>query len=140
MRRVFAIILAVYALHFVWEMGQGGLFAEMDRLPFWRATAWCAQAAGWDVVISAAAYGAAVLAARRLRWVEQRRWWPFAIYFAVGLTITVAIEKWAISVGRWQYKEAMPTIAAIGLSPLLQWIVIPAAIVFVVRRGIIHSQ
>lgn len=55
-------------------------------------------------------------------------------WFAVGLFITVAIEKWAISVGRWQYTEAMPTIAGIGLSPLLQWIIIPTLIVFFVRR------
>jgi len=52
----------------------------------------------------------------------------------VGLSVTIIIERWAISIGRWQYREAMPTIAGIGLSPLLQWIIIPAAIVFVVRR------
>jgi len=49
---------------------------------------------------------------------------------AAGLSITVAIEKWAISVGRWQYKEAKPAIAGIGLLPLLQWIIIPTLIVF----------
>ncbi len=140
MRRVIAIIVATYVLHFVWETAQGSLFAPMDRMPFLRAMAWCARASGWDVVISAAAYGTAALAARRLRWVEQRTWWHFAIYFAVGLGITIAIEKWAISVGRWQYKEAMPTIAGIGLAPLLQWIIIPAAIVFVVRRSIHRSR
>ncbi len=132
--RLFAVLLAAYALHFTWEMGQGPLFATMDRLPFWEATAWCGRAAGWDVVISSAAYCAAALVGRRLQWFEQPAWWPFAIYFAVGLTVTIAIERWAISIGRWQYREAMPTIAGIGLSPLLQWIVIPAAIVFVVRR------
>lgn len=133
MRRIVAIIVAAYALHFAWEMGHSSLFAPMDRLPFWAATVWCARAAGWDVVISAAAYLAAALAGRRVLWVQQRVWWPFAIYFGVGLGVTIAIERWATSVGRWQYREAMPTIAGIGLSPLLQWIVVPAAIVVVVR-------
>lgn len=134
MLRVVAIALGAYALHFAWEMGQGPLFATMALMSFWRATAWCARAAGWDVVISAAAYGAATLGAGRVRWVVQRRWWPFAIYFAVGLSVTIVIELWAVSIGRWQYRDAMPTIAGIGLSPLLQWIIIPAAIVFIVRR------
>lgn len=133
MGRVVAIALATYALHLAWEMGQGFLFAPMERLPFWTATAWCARAAGWDVVISAAAYFAAALAGRRILWAERRASWPLAIYFGTGLGVTIAIERWAISVGRWQYREAMPTIAGIGLTPLLQWIVVPAAILVVVR-------
>jgi len=133
MRRVSAIALAAYALHFAWEMGQASLFTPMDRLPFWQATGWCARAAGWDVVIGAAAYLAATVAARRFLWIRQRARLPFAIYFAVGLGITIVIERWAVSVGRWQYHEAMPTIAGIGLSPLLQWIVVPAAIIALAR-------
>ncbi len=134
MRRVLAIVLAAYALHFAWEMSHGTLFASINRLPFWVATAWCARAAGWDVAISAAAYFAASLAGRSVIWVEQRPGWPFALYFSVGLSITIVIERWALSVGRWEYQETMPTIAGIGLTPLLQWLVVPAAIFFLVRR------
>ena len=131
-----AIILFAYALHFAWEMGHASLFAPMDRLPFRQATAWCAQAAGWDVVLSAAAYFAVALASRRLAWVRFGARWTYAIYFAVGLAITIAMERWAISAGRWQYREAMPTIAGIGLSPLLQWLVVPALILIVMRRAL----
>lgn len=133
MRRLFAVFLAAYALHFAWEMGHASLFTPMDRLPYRTATAWCARAAGWDVVIGIAAYLAAALAARRLLWIRERTWLPVAIYFAVGLGVTIAIERWALSFGRWQYVEAMPTIAGIGLSPLLQWIGVPAVILAVVR-------
>lgn len=134
MRRVIAILLFAYALHFAWEMAHASLFAPMDRLPFLQATAWCAQAAAWDVVISVAAYAAAALAARRVLWIHHPTRWPYAIYFAVGLAITIAIERWAIAADRWQYREAMPTIAGIGLTPLLQWIVIPAVLLVVIRR------
>lgn len=131
-QRAAAIILVTYALHFAWEMAHASLFVPMDRLPLRAATAWCARAAAWDVVISAAAYFAAALAAHRLLWV-RRRAWPLAIYFGVGLVVTIIIERWALSVGRWQYLTAMPTIAGIGLSPLMQWIVVPGAILVVVR-------
>lgn len=134
MRRLSGIALAAYALHFAWEMGQASLFTPMDRLPFWQATAWCARAAGWDVVIGAAAYLAAALAARRIFWPRRRAPWPVAIYFLAGLAITIAIERWALSAGRWEYREAMPTVAGIGLTPILQWIVIPALILAIIRR------
>ena len=133
MRRLIAILLSAYALHFAWEMAHASLFAPMDRLPFWQATAWCTRAAGWDVVISVAAYAAAALAVRRVLWIHHPTRWPYSIYFAVGLAITIAIERWAIAADRWQYREAMPTIAGIGLTPLLQWVVIPAAMVGIMR-------
>lgn len=138
MRSVFAIALAAYALHFAWEMAQASLFTPMDVLPFWEATAWCARAAAWDVVIGLTAYLAAALATRRLVWGREPTLLPVAIYFAVGLGLTTAIERWAIAVGRWDYREAMPTLASIGLTPLLQWIVVPAAILAVVR-GLMRS-
>jgi len=133
MRRLAAVAIAAYALHFGWEMGHATLFAPMDRLPFWTGTAWCARAAGWDVMISATAYFAAALAARQLLWVRGGAWLPCAIYLGVGLGVTIAIEKWAITVGRWRYQEAMPTIAGIGLSPVVQWLVVPLAIAGVSR-------
>lgn len=139
MRRVIrsggAILLAVYAMHFAWEMAHASLFAPMDGLPFWQATAWCARAAGWDVVISVTAYAVPTLAARRPLWPQQLAWWLVAIYFLVGLGVTIAIERWALSVGRWQYREGMPIIGGIGLTPLLQWIFIPAVILLIVRKA-----
>jgi hypothetical protein len=132
--RLSAITLATFALHFAWEMGQMPLFTPMDRLPFWQGTAWCARAAGWDMVISAAAYLAAALAARTIQWPRQRSASPLAIYFLVGIGTTIAIELWALSVGRWQYREGMPTVAGVGLAPLTQWILIPAVIVLILRR------
>lgn len=136
MRRLSAIAVVAYALHIAWEMAQMKWFLPMQELPFWTATAWCARAAAWDVVISAAAYAAGGLAARDARWTVQRRLSGAAVatYFLVGLAITIAIESWATAVGRWMYAESMPTIAGIGLWPVLQWIVVPAAIVAVVRR------
>lgn len=44
------------------------------------------------------------------------------------LIVTIAVERWALAVGRWRYAATMATIAGIGLSPLLQWIAIPLLI------------
>lgn len=132
-RRIAALALVPYALHFAWEMGQAPLFATMRELPFWKGTAWCMRAAMWDVLISAVAYVAAALAALSVRWVQHPRMLHLAVYFGAGLAITVAIERWAVAGGRWRYAPAMPTLFGIGLSPLLQWLIVPLLIAATVR-------
>lgn len=133
MKRALAIGLVAYALHFAWEMAQGGLFEGMTRLPFWSATAWCARAAAWDVVISFVSYATASAVSRDVIWPRKLRAVPVAIYLVTGIAITIAIERWAVDAGRWKYAEEMPVIGGIGLAPLLQWIVVPIAIAAVVR-------
>jgi hypothetical protein len=121
--------LMTVALHFVWEMGQGGWFASMDRLSFWHATLLCARATLGDVVITAVAFAIAAAAARDLHWPAENRpsWLPFAIFIATGLAVTVAYEIHALAVGEWSYAETMPTIEGVGLFPILQWLIIPIA-------------
>lgn len=105
----------------------------MTRLPFWSAIAWCARASAWDMVISFASYAAASVVARDVVWPNKLRAIPLAIYLVTGIAITIAIEGWAVELGRWKYAREMPAIGGIGLAPLLQWIVIPIAIVGIVR-------
>jgi hypothetical protein len=120
----FALMTA--ALHFVWEMGQGGWFASTDRFSFWRATFLCARATVGDVVITAAAFAIAATAARSLHWpAENIQWFPVAIFITSGLAVTVAYEIHALAVREWSYAQTMPTIAGVGLLPILQWLVIP---------------
>jgi hypothetical protein len=126
--RLLALAVVAFALHFGWEMAHAKWYATMDTLPFWTATAWCARAALIDVAISAGAYAVAALVARSLRWVCELCAMSVAIYFAIGLAITVAIERWAVAVGRWRYASNMPTIGDVGVSPLLQWLIVPLLI------------
>jgi small-conductance mechanosensitive channel len=127
--------LTTAALHFVWEMGQGGRFASMAPLSFWRATLLCARATVGDVVITAVAFAIAAAAARSARWPAERRqaFLPIAIFIALGLAVTVAYEIHAIAIGQWSYAETMPTIAGVGVLPILQWLVIPIAELAVFR-------
>ena len=128
---VFALI--AYALHFTWEMAHAPLFVPMKRLPFLTATAWCARAAGWDVVISAAAYICAAFVVRNALWVRRCTALGYAVYFTFGLLVAILLERWAVGSGRWRYEEAMPTIAGIGVTPLAQWIIVPAVIAWLAR-------
>ncbi|MGZ8786806.1 MAG: hypothetical protein ACXW4P_01075 [Thermoanaerobaculia bacterium] len=135
MSRFAAVAAAAWALQFTWEMAQGGLFVEMQDLPFWTATRWCAGAAAWDLVIVATAYCVAALTVRDSWWMLR----PFAfaplfVFLTTGLVITILIEMWAVRTGHWTYAATMPLVAGVGVAPLAQWVVIPLLIVFVARR------
>jgi hypothetical protein len=127
--------LTTAALHFVWEMAQGGRFASMAPLSFWRATSLCARATVGDVVITAIAFAIAAAAVRSYHWPAEKGQplLPFAIFIASGLAVTVAYEIHAIAAGRWSYAEAMPVIAGVGVLPILQWLAIPIAELAVFR-------
>jgi hypothetical protein len=123
--RWIAVILVTFAFHFAWEMAQGNLYKEMQSIPFWRATAWCARATVGDLVIATIAFSAAAMSGG-LHWpLIRRRLFPALIFLTVGILITIAYEIYAVSIGRWSYDERMPQIVGVGLSPLLQWIVLP---------------
>jgi hypothetical protein len=123
--RWIAIILVTFAFNFVWEMVQHNLFLPMQSMPFWRATAWCARATAGDIVITTIAFSAAAMSGG-LHWpLIRRRLSPALIFLAVGILITIGYEIYAVSTGRWTYARQMPQLFGIGLSPLLQWIVVP---------------
>ena len=124
-RRWIAVILITFALHFAWEMAHHNLYLLMRSMPFWRATAVCARATAGDLVITTIAFSAAAMSGGRHWPLLRRRLSPALLFVTVGILLTVGLEIYAVSTGRWAYGEWMPQIFGIGLSPLLQWIVIP---------------
>ncbi|MGL1834438.1 hypothetical protein ACKVEX_12605 [Rhodocyclaceae bacterium SMB388] len=54
---------------------------------------------------------------------------------ASGVSYTAFSEWHNVHVaGSWAYVESMPTIVGIGVSPLLQWIVVPLTVIWLMRR------
>jgi hypothetical protein len=135
MRRCVVFALTVFALNFVWEMAQGGLFAYMKQLSFAQATLRCLLAAFGDLVILTIAFGITAMISRRWNWPVRGGFTvTSAIFVATGLMITVLYERWAIDSGRWSYDLRMPTIFGVGLSPLLQWVIVPLIGLAIYRR------
>ena len=87
-----------------------------------------------DVVIGTAAFGFAAWLFGRVDWPIHRPWGGTAIVIAIG-TMFTAWSEWnnVYRLKLWAYGPAMPTILGIGVSPLLQWIVLPLLIVLTVR-------
>ena len=97
-----------------------------------------------DLLIAISTLMLALILAGDHAW-PRRRFWPVAILtiaFGVGYT---AFSEWLNVVVRasWAYSEWMPVISLlgqkIGLSPLLQWMVVPAA-AFAFAKRVAHEQ
>jgi hypothetical protein len=128
--------LAGFALiaHFAWEMAQMP-FYRMQEPSGWRMVGACTQATFGDAIITLLAYAtAAVLTGRRL-WLFAPRARELTTFLGVGIATTVGLEWWNVYVRHsWAYSRDMPCAAGIGLSPVVQWIVLPPLILWLARR------
>jgi len=136
---------AVFAflLNFPWEFLQIPLYVGMADAPHWDATKVCAFATLGDAVIMVVAYWTAAVAARSRYWFLKPRQWPITVFLLAGIAITIVLERLATGpLDRWQYAAAMPVVPllGVGLTPLLQWLVLPLICLWFVGRQIPDLQ
>lgn len=127
-----------FLLNFVWEIGQVPLFQGMNELTHFEVTLHCTRAALGDVVILLVALWVIALIAKSRSWITQPKTIQVAGFIAIGVIITVIVEAIAIdALNRWQYTAAMPTLPLLGtgITPILQWLIIPPIIVFMMRNN-----
>lgn len=138
--------LAVFALllNFPWEVLQAPLFEGMSAAPHSAVISACLQATLGDAVIVLLAHASVVVATRRRRWVLAPSRREVAGFVAVRVAITAMIE-WLATRGHWAqtwaYSSEMPLIpgVGVGLSPLLQWVVVPPIVLWFACRQSAHA-
>jgi hypothetical protein len=139
-RRFWLVYLSSSAsLHALWELAHSPLYTLWHFGSFEQIASDIAQCTVGDVLIA----GAAVFAGR---WVSRRSSWAIGnhVVFAIatvlaGILLTVAIESASVHLlGRWVYDPEMPLlpIFLIGISPLLQWLIVPAAVLWLTFRAV----
>lgn len=139
----FAIALFSFLLHFVWEMWQIPLYEGMLEISHWEGVAFCTRAAAGDVLIALVAFwGAAAVSSDRL-WLLSPDPIHWCTFLTTGVVITATVEFLSIDIlGRWAYAETMPTVPIIGtgLSPVLQWLVLPPIVLWLSKRHLSASR
>lgn len=126
-----------FLVHYPWELLQTPLFGHLAQAPHWQGVKFCSAAALGDAVLTVVAYWCAAALDGR-DWIRRLPRRAIAVYLLAGVVATVALEWLNTSVlDRWEYGAAMPTLPLLGtgLSPLLQWIVLPPLVL-----GIVHRQ
>ena len=132
-----------FALHFVWEFVQVPTYTGMAELPHWEAIKLCMSATFGDVGFALPAFWVACLAARRRDWILRPTRFPTVIFVAVGIVLTAGLEYYYTNISlRWTYSELMPLVPPLGtgLSPLLQWFVVPLLVIWLTRRHLLGAQ
>ena len=119
--------LAVLSL--LWEIAHLPLYTIwQEGRPGWIAFAVAHCTAG-DVLIGAAALMLALILSRP----REPADWPVArigvLTVVLGVAYTLLSERLNMAHGNWAYSSWMPVLPGIevGLSPLIQWIVVPLA-------------
>ncbi len=122
-------------LHGAWEFAHLPLYALWDDPDRWRVARYVLHCLAGDVLIAATTYLLTAIVFRNLDWPQRRPWPAGAFLLALGLAFTVASEWYNVYVlGGWAYKNTMPLVAGVGLTPLLQWLIVPVVMVLILRR------
>lgn len=123
-------------LAFVWGMLQMPFYG-MSGLSAWQAIKNCAFATFGDAGIMVIAYWTATRLAPDRLWLRQWQGCQAAIYLSVGMIVTIVVKYFALrSDWGWSYSKLMPTIATIGLVPILMWLIVPMMSLALARRSL----
>lgn len=133
------VVLFAFLLNLPWELWQIPLFKGTSSLAHWDGVILCTRAAAGDAAIALLAFWLVAAVSRTRDWMRRPSAAALGAFVAIGIVVTIALEYWATHIGgRWDYAEAMPRLPLLGtgLAPLLQWLLIPPLVVWLVRRQI----
>lgn len=130
-----ALALFAFLLHFAWEMLQAPAYRAMPDARHWDAVQICLLATVGDVVLTLVAYAVIVAATRRRWWLGTPTAGAIAGFVGAGLVITVVVEWLSVYLWhRWAYAPGTPTLFGVGITPLLQWLLLPPLTLWLARQ------
>ena len=134
-------LAAVAVLQLVWEILQLPLYtlwAQSAPTAIAFAVVHCTLG---DVLIAAISLIAALIFCAGKNWPQERYWRVAFVTGAMGVLYTV-FSEWNNTVVTlsWAYSSWMPTLWGIGLSPVLQWLLIPALVFWRLFKKIVKYR
>lgn len=123
-----------FALNLTWEIAHVRLYTiwtTADGSGIAWAVIHCSLG---DVLIALAMFALAGMVFRRADWPASRPWTGGLIVVIGAMAFTASSEWYNVyRAGNWAYTASMPTIFGIGVSPLLQWLILPPVMVVAYR-------
>ena len=130
------LLVPGFGLSLVWEVLQSPFYTDTFTSPWITVALNRLHCAGGDAVILLTAFWIVALRWGRF-WVRLPHWVPSMTFLALGVGYTTGSEYVNVFVREsWAYSRWMPTVAGIGLVPLLQWVVVPSVSVQLARGGL----
>ena len=127
--------LIALLLNLPWEIAQLPLYEFPPSLGGTRLAYYVLHCTAGDAVIATTTFLLAGLVLSSPDWPSTRPWTGAAIVTLLGVGYTV-FSEWrnVYELSAWSYARAMPLVSGICLSPLLQWFIVPIAVLFAYRR------
>lgn len=134
------------ALRFLLVVAVGNLIWEIVHVPLytlWQTGGWgeiayaVLHCTGGDVLIAASSLAVAWFLVGRSGWPQRDYRRVAIVMIVIAVSYTVFSEWLNVEVrGSWTYRDLMPRLPLLGtgLTPLLQWVVVPAAAFWRARR------
>lgn len=134
-QRIVKWIALAFVLNLAWEIAQLPLYTLAEEGDYARIARYVLHCTLGDVLIATTTFFAPVLVWRRLDWYRVQPLAGGTMIIVLALSYTAGSELFNVyRRGAWAYAPSMPTVAGIGLAPLLQWIVVPGLMVLVMCR------
>ncbi|WP_370205234.1 hypothetical protein [Pararhodobacter marinus] len=131
------LLILSFLGHFSWEVLQAPLFSSLNNTPHFAGILMCLQATFGDLGIALVSYWGSVAVAGGREWARDPTGRAVAVFLAFGLAATIVLEFVNTEIlNRWSYADQMPRLPILGtgLSPLLQWVIVPALVVWYLAR------
>ena len=128
-----------FLLHLLWENLQAPLYVGFTsfRQHFWI----CFKATWGDLLFMLLMYAVLAIVHQDPLWLTKKSTYAhpatWIMTLLLGVLLAVNVELWAVYVaGRRQYEDAMPLVPIlhVGLTPILQMLIIPLAILLFTSR------
>ncbi len=119
-----------FVLNLAWEIAHVSLYATWAAADGMTVAWSLLHCTVGDVLIALAMFALAGIALRRADWPASRPW-AGGIIVVIGAMAFTAWSEWynVYRAGNWGYSAGMPMIFGIGVSPLLQWLILPPVVV-----------
>ena len=132
----FIILILAILLNLAWEMIQMPLYKNME--PGLQSTIFCGMASLADALMVVLLYYGLALVYKEAFWIKKAKILQIVALMMAGSIGAVFAELRHVSSGSWSYTDAMPLVPVInvGLSPVLQFMLLPAIIYYLSFRTI----
>ena len=131
-----------FFLNFFWEVVQTYFYTLKDSHFSKMLYGWFHCTFG-DVILTIGSFWLVSAVSRNRKWLLKLNRLNFIGFIMVGVVYTVFSEWANVHVFKsWGYNQSLPIIpwVKMGLTPFLQWIVIPPIVILLVRHHLLSDQ
>ena len=131
-----------FFLNFFWEVVQTYFYAMKDD-PFSTMLYGWVHCTFGDVILTLVSFWLVCAANRNRRWFLDLKGANFIGFIMIGVIATVISERVNVHLLKsWAYNDLMPImpLLKVGLMPFFQWMIIPPAVLLLVRHHCLVEQ